>query len=196
MTFAYRIIRSEHHEIGFVVRCLHNLSTALNQRSWQPDFDLLFLLLDYIESFPATFHHPKEEDYLFNAVRLRSPESAGLLDKLCADHADGLDLISDMRQSLEIYTDHPATRGWFCYAAQSFATHEQDHIQREERTILPLALQVLSTDDWSEIDAAFEQSDSPLLAAGRRRDFDRLFAQILQRMPPVATFDQPEARAV
>ena len=53
MTLAYRIIRSEHYEIDLVMRCLHNLSAALYRETWKPDFDLLFLLLDYAESFPA-----------------------------------------------------------------------------------------------------------------------------------------------
>ena len=69
MTLAYRIIRSEHYEIDLVMRCLHNLSTALHRETWEPDFDLLHLILDYAESFPATFHHPKEEEYLFKINR-------------------------------------------------------------------------------------------------------------------------------
>lgn len=189
MTLAYRIIRSEHYEIGLVMRCLDNLSVALRRETWRPDFDLLFLLLDYIESFPATFHHPKEEDYLFEAVRLRSPDSAGLLDKLCADHADGLDLISELRQSLETYAGRPAARGWFSYAARTFADHEQEHMRREERTVLPLALQVLSKDDWDEINPLFDQNGDPLLDAGRRKSFDRLFALILRRIPSAVVFD-------
>jgi branched-chain amino acid transport system ATP-binding protein len=188
MTLVYRIIRSEHYEIELVMRSLHNLADALHREVWQPDFDLLFLILHYVESFPATFHHPKEEDYLFKAVRLRSPDSGPILDELCNDHAEGLDLISDLRQSLETYIGRPAARSWFHDAAKSYARHERQHMQREERTILPLALQVFSKEDWREIDAALVRSESPLLGARRRAEFDKLFALILRQIPGTAVF--------
>ncbi len=188
MTLAYRIVRSEHYEINLVMRCLHNLADALHREAWQPDFDLLFLILHYVESFPSTFHHPKEEDYLFKAVRLRSPDSGPILDELCNDHAEGLDLISELRDSLETYVGRPAARGWFHDAAKSYARHEREHMRREERTVLPLALQVLSKEDWVEIDAAFERNEHPLLSARRRAEFDKLFALILRRIPRAAVF--------
>lgn len=196
MTLAYRIIRSEHYEIGLVTHCLENLSGALHGKAWMPDFDLLFLLLDYVESFPATFHHPKEEDYLFKAIRFRNPGSSGLIDRLCADHADGLDLISELRQSLEMYSSHPEARRWFCHAAQAFSDHEQRHMQREERTVLPLALQVLTKDDWVEINTAFEENSNPLFNDKRREKFDQLFALILQRIPSAAVINDRKEEAV
>ena len=194
MTLAYRIIRSEHYEIDLVMRCLHNLSAALYRETWTPDFDFLCLLLDYVESFPATFHHPKEEDYLFEAVRRRSPDSAGILDKLCDDHAEGLDLISELRQSLETYIDRPVARGWYCYAAKKFACHEREHMRLEERTVLPLALQVLSKGDWQEINAEFERNEQPLFGPKRREQFNKLFALILRRMPGEVVFGRNEMK--
>ncbi len=107
MTLAYRIIRSEHYEIDLVMRCLHNLADALHREAWRPDFDLLLLILHYVESFPATFHHPKEEDYLFKAVRCRKPETGPMFDQLCDDRAEGVALASDLRQSLETYMRAP-----------------------------------------------------------------------------------------
>ena len=195
MTLAYRIIRSEHYEIDLVMRCLHNLANALQREVWPPDFDLLYFILDYAESFPATFHHPKEEDYLFKAVRLRSPDSGPILDELCNDHAEALDLISELRDSLETYVGRPAAGGWFHDAARNYARHEREHMRREERTVLPLALQVLSKEDWVEIDAAFNRNEHPLFWAGRRENFDKLFALILRRMPGTVVFGSGQKRA-
>ena len=58
MTLAYRIIRSEHYEINLVMRCLDNLVDAVHREIWEPDFDLLFLILHYVESFPGTKRAP------------------------------------------------------------------------------------------------------------------------------------------
>ncbi len=188
MTLAYRTIRSEHFEMDLVMRCLGRLAEALRSGTWEPDFDLLFLMLDYIESFPATCHHPKEEDYLFKALRERAPDIHPVLDRLCAQHADGLDHITTLRRTLVAYRDDPEAIGGFCDAATAFARHERDHIKLEERRILPLSLQVLEKEDWQTIDAAFEQNESPLLSPERRAEFDKLFALILRMVPGAVVF--------
>lgn len=194
MTLTYRIIRSEHFEINLVLTCLENLVEALQRGAWKPDFELLFLILDYIESFPITFHHPKEEDYLFKAIRCRSPETGPVLDQLCDEHALGLDLIGDLGTSLESYIGSPAARVCFYDAVKSYVSHERAHMQREEREILPLALQVLSRDDWREIDAVFEQNDHPLFGPRRQEIFDSLFSLILRLAPGSIAFEPTEMK--
>lgn len=188
MTSADQVIRSEHCEINLVARSLYALARALDEERWHPDFAVLFLILDYIESFPATFHHPKEEYYLFEAIRRRCLDAAPLLDELYDDHAEGLGLVGNLRQSLETYETCPAARIWFHNAAKSYARHERAHIRREERTVLPLAHQVLSTEEWDEINRAFEGGADPILGASRRDNFEKLFAHILRTMPGAVVF--------
>jgi|TARA_R110002072_G_scaffold97728_11_gene214944 hemerythrin-like domain-containing protein len=194
MTLAYRIIRSEHYEIDLVMRCLDNLAIALSKEAWTADFGFLFLLLDYVENFPATFHHPKEEDYLFEAVRRRSPDSSDLLDTLCREHAAVTESIRELRLSLETHIDRPAARGWFCDTARKLARLEREHMRKEERTVLPLALQVLSKADWEQTNAAFVQNDNPFLTARRRKNFDQLFSLILRQLPAAAVLDRRRVR--
>jgi hemerythrin-like domain-containing protein len=100
-----------------------------------------------------------------------------------------------LRQSLEAYIDRPADYLWFHDAATSYVRHEQEHMKREERTVLPLALQVLSKDDWREIDAAFERNEHPLLDAQRREMFDKLFALILRQVPGEVVFGPRSRKA-
>ncbi len=194
MTLAYRIIRSEHFEMDLVMRCLGKLAEALREETWEPDFELLALMLDYVESFPATCHHPKEEDYLFKALRRRAPESEETLERLCGQHADGLDLVSGLRRGLEAYREDAGAKEAFCDAAARLARHERDHIKLEERKVLPLALQALTKEDWEEIDAAFAANESPLLNDDRRAEFDKLFALILRMVPGAVVFKPKEVK--
>ncbi len=39
-------------------------------------------VFDYIEQFVDRSHHPKEDDYLFRLLRLRSPDAAAVLASL------------------------------------------------------------------------------------------------------------------
>ena len=188
MTLAYRVIRSEHFEIKLILTCLHELAKALQMASWKPDFDLLFLILHYIESFPETFHHPKEEDYLFKAIRRRSPQSEPLLDQLCDEHAQGIELMTDLRTALRAYAECASACTWFCDTARSYVDYERAHIEHEERTVLPLSLQVLKADDWLEINTAFAENQHPLLGPVRQAQFDKLFSLILRLVPGAIVF--------
>ena len=195
MPLAHRIIRSEHFEIKLILTCLNRLSEALKKELWTPDFDLMFSILDYIESFPETFHHPKEEDFLFAAIRRRSPEAGPLLDQLCDEHAEGVGLMNELRMSLVAYKDASSACGWYCDTARRYVKHERRHIEREERTLMPLSLPLLDAEDWLQIDAAFVQNDHPLLGPARQEFFDKLFADILKRVPGKIVFKPKEATA-
>ncbi len=56
--------------------------------------------LDYIEGFSGRFHHPKEEAYLFSALRRRCAEASEALDVLERDHARGEELMRHLRYLL------------------------------------------------------------------------------------------------
>ena len=188
MMLAQRIIQSEHFEIGLVLTCLDRLVGAVRKGAWQPDFDLLNLIVHYIEAFPATFHHPKEEEYLFAAVLKRDPAAATLIDRLCDEHAEGLSMINELWASLQAFRQRASARDRFFDAASRLIDSEREHIACEERTILPLAAQVLRPQDWLQVNTAFAQNASPLLGPERKAQFDTLFGQILRLVPGTLVF--------
>lgn len=188
MTLAKRIIQSEHFEIGLVLTCLDRLVAVMKQGIWEPDFELLFLIQHYIEAFPTTFHHPKEEEYLFAAVRQRDPAAGTLIDQLCDEHAEGLGLINEMRSALAAFRSRPSASDCYFSAAAAFVEAERAHIRCEERTILPLALSVLRPQDWLQVNTAFAENVSPLLGPERKARFDALFGQILRIVPGALVF--------
>lgn len=180
MPLAHRIIRSEHFELNLVLACLQQLAQDASRK---PDFDVLYLILDYIEGFPETFHHPKEEAYLFEAVRRRKPDAGPLIDRLCDEHAQGIELMTELRESLGAYAGDPAAGERFHEVAMRYVALERAHMQCEEQEILPLALAVLTREDWQEIAAAFLSNQHPLLNPTRQRQFDKLFGMILRVVP-------------
>lgn len=180
MPLAHSVIRSEHFELSLVLACLRQLA---QDASRLPDFDVLYLILDYIEGFPETFHHPKEELYLFEAVRRREPDAGPLIDRLCDEHAQGVDLMTELREALDAYARDPEAGSRFHDVAMRYVAFEQAHMQYEEQEILPLALKVLTREDWQEIGAAFLSNQHPLLNPTRQRQFDKLFGMILRVVP-------------
>lgn len=179
MTAALQTIRIEHYNYRSVLRCLRRLLERLEERQDGKQRALLFAILDYIEAFPATFHHPKEEAYVFATLRRRRPESAPLLDRLEREHAEMLDRIGEFRAACEAFRADPRAAAQVREIGLRFITSERAHIMREEREVLPLAIKALSEDDWQVINRAFARDEDPLFGPARTKRFERLFAWIL-----------------
>ena len=157
---------------------------ALREGSRKPDFEILDAILNYLEGFPDTYHHPKEEEFLFKALRQRRPAAAPVLDKLHEEHAEGVTLAAELRAALEAYRRDLSTSQRFSSAAEAYVDFERNHMVHEEQEILPLAQGALNDEDWEEINAAFALNHDPMgeqmFGVAREKKFDALLATILE----------------
>ncbi|MBT0963821.1 hemerythrin domain-containing protein [Denitromonas iodatirespirans] len=154
MTQAIDIIKDEHRSMGAVIKGLQAQVSAAQNGDEAPDFFLFGAMLDYIEALPDRVHHPKEDEYLFRFVRLRSAEAAAILDTLEAEHARCAELLAGLRQALGAARDSSDLSG-FAAALDHYASFLWAHMRMEEEQILPLAAAHLTDEDWQVIDAAF-----------------------------------------
>ena len=61
---------------------------------------MLTVILDYIEAFSNRLHHPREDRYLFSALRRRSGAAESVLDELEEEHRIGDELTCELRYLL------------------------------------------------------------------------------------------------
>lgn len=180
MMNAIEIIQGEHQRVGMVLQCLDHVLREIDQRVNEPDFELLQSIVYYISSYLFRFHHPKEDYYVYSALRRRYPPARELLDELEEEHRRGDQLIEHCRRTLNNY-EHGGESSFegFREAANSYNGFERDHMDKEEREILPLAREYLTGEDWAEIDAEFMNNDDPLFGKERERQFQKLFSKIM-----------------
>jgi len=184
MTLALSIIREEHRSLSAVIRSLDLLAREARDRGREPDYELFTLMLDYVEGFSDRFHHPKEDEYLFSALRRRSPEANDALDVLERDHARGEELVRDLRYLLSrCRVGGAAAVDVFAAAVGEYVDFYWRHMRLEEDVVMPLAERRLTPADWQPIDSAFQANDDPLFGARPREEFKRLFGLILNRAP-------------
>jgi len=160
MTQALEIIKDEHRSMGAVIKGLQGQVAAARQAGGEPDYHLFGAMLDYIEAFPDRLHHPKEDEYLFRFLRLRSAEAVPLLDELEAQHARCAELLGGLRRTLEQARAGDAGLQGFAEALDAYAAFMWEHMGIEEDRILPLAQAHLTDEDWFAIDAAFAANRS------------------------------------
>jgi len=182
---AIRIIRDEHRSLATVLHGLLYLVRQIRFHLAEPDFALFRAMVYYIDAFTERFHHPKEDEYLFQRLRMRDPAAAALLDRLHQDHLVGADKIRLLIQALRRYEQRGDV--WFPAFAEivgDFAAFHWDHMQREETEVLPLAEQFLTSADWEEIDAAFMGHTDPLFGEYVVDHYNELFSRIVKLAPP------------
>ena len=194
MTNAIKKIQSEHSDYARVLSCLctvvRNLRAYDTQRLTAPglkirarvppDLDLLFSIVYYIRVFPDKFHHPKEERYLFKAVRNRSPETGDILDQLVRQHATAERMVDELDAALKAYDKHyPNGLEDLAMTAESFVDLQREHMRLEEEKVLPVAKAVLTEEDWREIDNAFASNTDPLFSENLETAFHSLHDRIM-----------------
>lgn len=184
MTKATAILQCEHRSVSAVLHCLESVLREVAVRGTSPDFQLLEEIIRYLTSFLFRFHHPKEDLYLFSALRLRCPEAANVLDELEDEHRQGDELIESCRKTLHAYRIGGAPGfAAFRAACEAYQDLEATHILKEEREIIPLAKQTLTADDWAEINSAFTDHNDPLFGKDHSAQFQKLLAAIAQLAP-------------
>lgn len=179
------VIRNEHRLIAAVLHGMRHLVREIRVNGAEPNFELLGAMIYYIDAFPERFHHPKEDEYLFRALRARHPEANALLDRLEHEHQEGADRIRSIEQALARYQqggkkEFPA----FAAAVDGYCDFHWAHMRAEETEVLPLARAHLTAEDWADIDNAFLGHSDPLLGLEVGAEFDTLFSRICNLAPP------------
>ncbi|MEJ8826984.1 hemerythrin domain-containing protein [Variovorax humicola] len=179
-----RIIREEHAALSAMLRSILMLLAQHRRDGTLPDFAALRAMLFYVDEFPEKRHHRKESELLFPKLRSRTPMSRELLDRLDDDHDRGERKIRNVEHALlafEMMGD--SRRQAFETAMERYVDFYLAHMAMEEREILPLAEQVLTEEDWIELDRAFGTNHDPLTGCKPDAEYTALFTRIVKAIP-------------
>lgn len=178
------IICQEHSALSAMLRSVL-LMLAQHRPTGTPlDCASLRAILFYLDEFPEKRHHRKETQLLFPKLRARTPLSRELLDRLDEDHARGEHRIRELGHLLlgcEMMGESRFKA--FEDAATRYVQFYFEHMLLEEREVLPLAEQVLTADDWAELDEAFTADRDPLGGATPDASYVALFTRIVNLVP-------------
>ena len=179
------IIRGEHRSIAAILHGMEYLVERVRTRKAKIDPRVFRAMIYYLDTFSERMHHPKEDRFLFSAMRARGGEAATVVADLEHEHAAGGESLRRLEQCLMRYEEggekeFPA----FAEAVARFVREYRDHMHKEESIAFPLAQRMLSASDWQAIDRAFEENRDPLAAERDSRDFEKLFDRIVNLAPP------------
>ena len=151
-----RIIREEHSSLGVMLQSLLTLVERGPGNPTSDYFTVLRAIFFCIDEFHEAQHHPKESTLLFPKVAAASQEAADAVRLLDQDHAQSEASARHLQHLLVAWEMIGSTRrGTFESECRAYVAHLQNHMELEERLILPYAERCLSAEDWQRLDDAF-----------------------------------------
>ena len=182
MSTALETISEDHRGMWRLTTALEELGRQLGTAETKPDIELFGMILDYIDSYIERVHQPKEEAFLYRAVRLRTREGDALIAEFESEHAASPGFLAELRRSQRRLADHyPQGVAEFQAALTAYVKMMQRHIAREETVLFPIARKTLDADDWDEINAAFADDHEAMDRV--RAEFRALMSRIVNYAP-------------
>jgi len=179
---ALRVISEDHRNLWRIAATIDIVADEMESGS-KVDPAFFTSIFDYIEHFMDACHHAKEDDYLFPALRARSEEAGAILDRLQAEHRNGPEILKSLRQQLAETAAGKLGNTEFAAALRTYTQSLKSHIRTEEKDAMPLAREVLTADDWADIDRAFLDSDDPMFGEKANAEFRELFHRVASLAP-------------
>lgn len=183
MNKAIEIIHDEHLALSAVLQGMSQLLNIAKEKKVCPDFDLLSAMVEYITDVPERLHHPKEDRYIFSLLKIRCENSIPVIESLESQHKEGPERTVKLKKSLSDFVSLGISGlDQFSQELKAYMDQEWQHMNIEEGTVLPLAREFLTPDDWAGIYAAFIENGNPWQGLGR--EYDKLFTKIVSLTPP------------
>jgi len=169
-----------HDEHVNMVRLLDLLQTQVSafHRGEHPNYDLMSDIVFYLHSFSDCVHH-RREDVAFARLVERERALEIVINRLLQEHRVIATAGDELSQCLsEAEDDVMAPRAALEAAAATYLVYYRNHLDTEERDILPRAAKLLTAGDWAAVAAAVPAISDPLFGEDVQARFAELRKQI------------------
>jgi hemerythrin-like domain-containing protein len=156
---------ADHVAFGRLLDLLDREVIAFHEAG-QPNYPLMFDILQYLHEYVDRSHHPRE-DVAFARLAQRQPSLQLQVARRLQEHrviaAAGERLVALLN---EIMNGDLMARADVERAAATYLVYYRHHLRAEEELVIPQAVALLRREDWSEVAAAGTGAADPLTAEG------------------------------
>jgi hemerythrin-like domain-containing protein len=180
---ALETIKEEHRSIAGVLKLLQRLLEDIAVEHTEVDFGLLAAALYYLDDFASRCHHPKEDNYLFVAIRQHLPNALTTLNGLQAEHQRDDHYIRELHRLLVLYqAGAPEALKRLIGSLDIYAAMLYDHMRKEEMLFDTIGDSIPQT-QWRDIAERFAADDDPLFGKSPKEEFAKLRHRIVNLLP-------------
>ena len=149
-----------------------------------PNFILMADAVDYISNYADHYHHPREDEmYQFFQDDTNCPELTEAVERCMADHQALKKYSDDLLEAIDcILNDAVVPMATFAAKLESFLDHQAEHLNLEEGTLFPLLDDIITPQQWTELEARLPKADDPLFGELQTERYIELYTELLQDM--------------
>ena len=155
-----QIMEAEHRLIETVVKALSGVAAAI-EKGQQADVALLETVGEFLRVYADKLHHGKEETLFFPMLVKRGVPPQGCpIGGLNHEHAQGRALVQALAEQAPAYAqDKPGAKESLLETLRGIQNLYQNHIWKEDAMVFPMADQVLTAADQTELCEKFAEVD-------------------------------------
>jgi hemerythrin-like domain-containing protein len=178
MAVVIETLREDHRNIARLLDALEHQIEVFAQAG-APDYDVVGGIAAYFLEYPDKCHHPKE-DVVFKRLIHVAAKEASDIGNLLGEHKIVHDRAVRFGDAIrDLLNESDIARSTVVDAAREFIEAERRHMQKEEQHFLPLAEQVLSSADWSQIELELAGGRDPLFGERAEERFKNVRERLL-----------------
>ena len=179
-------LRQDHKNMALLLNVLESESNRIYTGE-EPDYELVFDVMQYMTVYPDAVHHPKE-DRLYAELRAVRPDLSAGFDRITVDHRGiaerGLKLREDVQS---IGSGSFVRRKTIVADALRYVNTLRSHMQWEELDLFRRCEEMAAQGHSLVVDAGFVDRSDPLFGA----NVDSQFKQLLDGIQRSLQTDRP-----
>jgi hemerythrin-like domain-containing protein len=151
-----------HREHGYMVRLL-----AILNKKWHSlkdekpiNYRLVSDIVDYLSSHSERVHHPKEDILYRHYVENYAASHGDVVANLEHEHQQLSQKTSEFSLTIDmILQDAVVPLDVFTQQLETFIQDQKQHLDLEEKSVLPLIKNTFTTEDWQQVESQWDQNE-------------------------------------
>jgi hemerythrin-like domain-containing protein len=173
-------LKLEHDAVRLTLRILDGICQKIEKSGKITAMQHLDQLLEFFNVFVDKCHHGKEEELLFPALEnVGVSREGGPIGVLLHEHQQGRDFVRSMNATLSQYTQgNRKAAAEFVKTARSYINLLDQHIDKENGVLFPLAEKHLSAQEQAQLWKGFEMIEAQKIGPGKHEEFHMMLDQL------------------
>jgi len=173
-------LKMEHDAVQMTLRILDKICQQIEKSGEIIDFQHLDQLLEFFKVFVDKCHHGKEEELLFPALEnVGVSRERGPIEVLLHEHQQGRDHVQAMNAALSQYKKgNRKAVAEFVKTAKGYISLLNQHIDKENGVLFPLAEKHLSEQEQEKLWEGFEMIETQKIGVGKHDEFHKMLDKL------------------
>ncbi len=177
---AIQDLRMEHDAVRLTLKVLERMAQKIERHGSPDNPQHVDQLLEFFTVFVDKCHHGKEEELLFPAMEQAGvARDKGPIGVMLREHELGRECVQKMKTALlRIKAGESQAAKDFARSARDYISLLNQHIDKENNVLFPMAERQLSESTLAELSKGFDRIEEQKIGVGKHEEFHKMIDQL------------------